>query len=438
MRDLVKKLIPKSLFRLIEPYGHWGEAVLANIRYGFPARGLQVIGVTGTDGKTTTATLITTMLRQAGYKVGMMTTISIDLGKGPEPNPTRLTTITAFDLMRNIKRIKDSGVEWLVLETTSHALAQHRVWGVPYSVAVMTNVTHEHLDYHGTFEHYRDAKWRLFKLAGSNANGLQAGIVNADDPSGELFASSVKRPVRYGITHGDLLATDIKVTAKGSNFHARLGQQQLDLKVNLPGSFNVYNALAAAGVGLTVGLTPDQVEDGIAALKNVEGRMNTIDEGQDFSVIVDYAHTPDSFEKVFKEIRPLTKGRLIAVFGSAGRRDKAKRAEQGEIAGRYCDVVIATEEDDRDEDGLAILHEIGEGAKKAGKVLNHSLYLIHPRGQAIKAAVENAEAGDSILLLGKGHEKSIETDWVNRPGYKKPWDEAAEARQALKLRKAKA
>lgn len=429
MRDLVKKLIPSRLFQVIEPYGHWAEAVLVNIYYGFPARSLKVIGVTGTDGKTTTSTMIYTMMNQSGVKTGLMTTIGYGTPDNWRDNQIHMTTVSTKELLKRIKELKAAGIEWLVLETTSHALAQNRVWGIPYSVAVVTNITHEHLDYHGTFERYRDAKWKLFKLVARNPKGLQAGVVNADDPSAELLASSVKRVVRYGIKHGELRATDIKITASGSKFQARMGQQHLELSVNIPGSFNVYNALAAAATGLTIGLEPKQIEQGIAALKSVPGRMSRIDEGQDFSVIIDFAHTPDSFEKVFNDLKPLTHGRLIAVFGSAGRRDKTKRATQGEVAGKYCDVVIVTEEDDRDEDGLAILHEIAEGARKAGKVLDRSLYLIHHREQAIKAAIDNAEAGDTILLLGKGHEKTIESSNGD-----KPWDEEAEVRKALKAR----
>src|SRR6185503_7186928 len=183
MRRLIKKIVPKKVFQKIEPAGHLAEAVLTNVRHGFPAKGLKVIGVTGTDGKTSTCTLITQMLRHSGYKVAMMTTISVDYGdgRGPQPNPTRLTTMGVGGLVRRIKKIKASGAEWLVLETTSHALAQHRVWSVPFTVAVMTNIGHEHLDYHGTFERYRDAKKMLFTQTNRNKKGLQTGIVNADD-----------------------------------------------------------------------------------------------------------------------------------------------------------------------------------------------------------------------------------------------------------------
>src|SRR6185369_628388 len=250
-----------------------------------------------------------------------------------------------------IKKIKASGAEWLVLETTSHALAQHRVWAVPYTIGVMTNIGHEHLDYHGTFERYRDAKKMLFTQTNRNRKGLRTGIANADDPSGELFARAVAHPVRYGVKNGDLRAYDIKLTPGGSTYVAEFNGQTYNITCHLPGSFNVYNSLAAVGVGQAMDLTKSQIEQGIASLKSVEGRMTHVDEGQDFTVIVDYAHTPESFEKVLKEVRPLAKGRLIAVFGSAGRRDEAKRAIQGRVAGRDCDIVIATEEDDRDMDG---------------------------------------------------------------------------------------
>jgi len=426
MRELVKKLIPRNLFHTIEPYGHWAEAILANIVYGFPARKLKVIGVTGTDGKTTTSTLITAMLRDSGYKVGMMTTISLDLGDGPIPNPTRLTTVTSFSLQRGLKKLAKAKVDWVILETTSHALAQHRVWGVPYSVVAMTNMSHEHLDYHRTFENYREAKIRLFKLCNANIKGLQIGVANVDDATGELFAREIQNPVRYGVEKGEVRAVKSTTTTKGSTIQVRTPAGELSLTVNLPGSFNIYNALAAAAVGQALGLSNQQIEKGIASLDAVEGRMTTIDEGQDFSVIVDYAHTPGSFDKIFNEILPVTKGRLIVVFGSAGRRDESKRPLQGEVAGRLCDVVIITQEDDRDQDGEQIMNQIAEGSERAGKTRNKDLFLVHDRKRAIGKAIEMAKAGDTVLLLGKGHEKSILSNFG-----KKDWDEMGAARKAL-------
>lgn len=423
-------MIPRALFEWISPFGHLVEAVIFNVIYGFPARNLKVIGVTGTNGKTTTCFLIHKMMVEAGYKVGLMTTVGWGVGNDIEPQVHHMTNVAVPELMQRLKQMKGQGIEWLVLETTSHALAQHRVWGVPYSIAVMTNVTHEHLDYHKTFEAYLDAKRKLFKLANHNQKGLRTGVINAEDESAELFASDIKKSLTYGIKKGDLRATNIKSAPIGSIFDVKLAKDKkikLHIKTRLAGSFNIYNCLAAVGVGLTLKLKPEQIEKGIAALKSVEGRMTAINEGQAFDVIVDYAHTPDSFEKLFKDMKPVVEGKLIVLFGSAGQRDKAKRAVQGELAGKYADEVVLTEEDDRDEDGMLILMEIAKGAQRAGKVPKENLFLVHNREEAIRFAIDRAKAGDTVLLLGKGHEKTIERD-----DREDPWDEIAVARKALK------
>lgn len=415
MRSLIKKLVPHGLFRIIEPTGHLLEAMVEQTLAGFPVKNVKVIGVTGTDGKTTTSTLITQMLRNSGKKVAMMTTISLDLGdgRGVQANKSRLTTMGSKQLVENLKKVRDAKVDWLVLEVTSHALAQNRVWGIPFSVAVMTNINHEHLDYHGTFEHYRDSKKRLFSLADKNRSGLRTGVLNAEDPSAELFAAAIANAVGYGVKAGDLRASNVKLTASGSTCTVKTSDETYKITCNLPGSFNVMNSLAAVGVGRTVGLTKEEIEQGIASLESVEGRMARVDEGQDFEVIIDYAHTPDSFEKILSELKPTAKGKLITVFGSAGRRDESKRAEQGRIAGEYADVVIATEEDDRDIDGQIILEQIASGAEASGKVREKDLFLIHKREEAVEKAIGLAKKGDVVLLLGKGHEKSILT---NKPG----------------------
>jgi len=421
--------------------------VAENILLGFPARGLKVIGVTGTDGKTSTSTLITQMLRHAGFKVAMMTTISIDYGdgRGDIPNPTRLTTMGSLDLLKKIKKIKASGAEWLVLETTSHALAQHRVWGVPYTLAVFTNLGHEHLDYHGTFERYRDAKRMLFKQTDANRKGLRTGIINADDEVAKYFAQDIAHPVTYGVKNGDLRATDIKLTPAGSRYTVKTDGTEYHIECHLPGSFNVYNSLAAVGVGRTLGLDKEQIEKGIASLVSVEGRMTRVDEGQDFDVIVDYAHTSESFDKIFAEVKPLVKGRMIAVFGSAGRRDEQKRALQGKSAGKWCDIIVVTEEDDRDIDGLEIMGQIAGGAESEGKIRDKNLFLVHDREEAVKTAICMAKPGDMVLLLGKGHEKSIlyngpkaaelrrhpQNDSDSDRVLKRDYDEVSAARAAL-------
>ncbi len=430
-RSVVKAFIPRNLFRQIEPYGHLGEAVLLNILNGFPARGLKVIGVTGTNGKTSTCFLIHRMMVEAGYKVGLMTTVGYGVGNDIKPQIQHMTNVSVPQLMARLKQMKRAGAEWLVLETTSHALAQHRVWGIPYSVAVMTNVTHEHLDYHGTFESYLGAKRQLFKLANRNKKGLRAGVINAEDPSAELFASDITWPLTYGVKTGEIKASDIKKTPNGSDFTVKNDMHkglQLKIHVNLPGSFNVYNALAAVGVGFALQMEPGQIEKGIASLEAVEGRMTSIDEGQDFNVVVDYAHTPDSFEKLFKDLKPVVKGKLVVMFGSAGgQRDPAKRPIQGEIAGKYANEVILTEEDDRDTPGMDILNQIAAGAEKSGKVKHKDLFMILDRTEAIKFALGRAKADDTVLLLGKGHEKTIE-----RADGEHAWDEIKTVKTALK------
>ncbi|MEX2006698.1 MAG: UDP-N-acetylmuramoyl-L-alanyl-D-glutamate--2,6-diaminopimelate ligase [Candidatus Saccharimonadales bacterium] len=430
VRRLVKVIIPAKLFRRVEPYGHLVEAVLFNLIYGFPARNLKVIGVTGTNGKTSTCFLIHKMLTEAGMRAGLMSTVGYGVGHKIEPQVQHMTNVAVPQLMRRLKQMKAQGADWLVLEATSHGLAQNRLWGIPFSVAVMTNVTHEHLDYHGNFERYRDSKRKLFKLCNRNQKGLKTGVINAEDESAKLFIADISHPVTYGLEAGDLRTQNLKMTPAGSNYETVISGDKYKIKCNLPGKFNVYNSLAAQAVGRAVGLSVKQVEQGIAALESVEGRMTSIDEGQDFEVIVDFAHTPDSFEKLFADLKPVVKGKLIVMFGSAGRRDVTKRSVQGELAGKYCDEVIVTEEDDRDEDRLEILNQIASGAKKSGKVRGKDLFLVHDRTEAIEFSLSRAKAGDTVLLLGKGHEKTIE-----RADGEHLWDEIGITRELLKKTK---
>lgn len=427
IRKAVKKVIPKRVFADIEPYGHLAESVAVNTMNGFPGHGMKVIGVTGTNGKTTTSFMIHRMLVEAGYKVGLMSTVAWAINGDIHLQKHHYTNVPAPELMRRLKAMKAAGVDWVVLETTSHALAQYRVWGVPYSVAVFTNLTHEHLTYHRTFERYRDAKRRMFKLANKNKNGLRTGIINADDPSAEYFASDVKHAVMYGKKSGDIRAKNIKLSAAGVEYDVQAGEDTYHIRTQLPGSFNVDNSLAALCVGRVLGLTPSQIERGIAALTGVEGRMTRIDEGQAFDVIVDYAHSPDSFEKLFRDLKPVVKGKLIVVFGSQGGGDKGKRPVQGRLAGEYADEIVLCEEDDRTEDGEVIMSEIAAGAEAAGKVRDKNLFTVLDRTEAINFAMSRAKKGDTVLMLGKGHEKTIE-----RADGEHPWDEIGTARQAAK------
>ncbi len=445
-KRLLKKVIPVSVFHKIEPAGHLAEAVLLNAKAGFPLKGLKVIGVTGTNGKTSTSMMIHRMLVEAGYNAGLMTTVAYGVGKDIKPQVAHMTSVSVPVLLRRVNKMKAQGMDWLVLEVTSHALAQSRVWGVPFEIAVMTNLTHEHLDYHGTFERYVDAKKKLFRLANKYKKGKRVGIINAEDDLAEQFVSLIKNPVLYGKTGGDVHAQGIELAPSGSRFIALADGDNYEISIKLPGSFNVSNALAAVAVGRTLGLTKTQIEHGLASLEGVEGRMTRVDEGQDFDVIVDYAHTPDSFEKLLEDIKPMVKGKLLVMFGSAGRRDETKRFVQGEIAGTYADEVIITEEDDRDMDGIEIMDQIAAGAEKSDKQRDTNLFLVHDRAEAITFTLKRAKKGDTVMLLGKGHEKDIlrngpkaaemrhlpQDDHNPDRVVEFPWDEIKKAMQVLK------
>ena len=368
-------------------------------KYKFPGKRMRVIGVTGTNGKTSTCFMIWKMLNTAGHKTGLMTTVAWGVDK-LEEQIEHMTTVDTETLNYRMQKIAESGAEFLILEITSHALAQNRIFGVPIEIAVMTNVTHEHLDYHKTFENYRDAKRKLFKMA-------KYGVINEDDKSWSYFANDVDDYITYGINGGILRAEKVELSAEGVNYGVGGANEKIKIRTHIPGTFTVYNSLAAVAVGLKLGLTRKQIEDGIAALASVEGRMNRVNEGQDFEVIVDYAHTPDAFLKVFESVVPGKKKRIISLFGGAGRRDETTRAERGEIGAENSDIVIITEDDSRDEDRMVIAEEFARGAEKAGKVREKDLFIILNREEAIKKAVSLARKDDIVLVLGKGHEKTI-------------------------------
>lgn len=383
---------------LVIPY-HKLKAMMMAHKYKFPGKRMRVIGVTGTNGKTSTCFMIWKMLNTAGHKTGLMTTVAWGVDK-LEEQIEHMTTVDTETLNYRMQKIAESGAEFLVLEITSHALAQNRIFGVPIEIAVMTNVTHEHLDYHKTFENYRDAKRKLFKMA-------KYGVINEDDKSWSYFANDVDDYITYGINGGILRAEKVELSAEGVNYEVGGANEKIKIRTHIPGTFTVYNSLAAVAVGLKLGLTRKQIEDGIAALASVEGRMNRVNEGQDFEVIVDYAHTPDAFLKVFESVVPGKKKRIISLFGGAGRRDETTRAERGEIGAENSDIVIITEDDSRDEDRMVIAEEFARGAEKAGKVREKDLFIILNREEAIKKAVSLARKDDIVLVLGKGHEKTI-------------------------------
>lgn len=423
-RRIVKKLIPRGLFQAIAPAGHLTEAIIYNVAYGFPARNMKVIGITGTNGKTTTSFLVHRMLSEAGYKTGLMTTVAWAVGSEVRPQTQHMTNVPVPLLMKRLKQMKAAGVEWLVLETTSHALVQHRTWGVPYSVAVLTNISQDHLDYHKTMERYIAAKQRLFKLAQRNKYGLQMGIANADDQNGASFAALTQNSIMYGVEAGEMQATDIRMDAGGIAYQVDAWGDTYHITSHLPGSFNVYNTLAAVAVGRAVGLNKEQIEQGIAALPGVAGRMEPVDAGQPFAVIVDYAHTPDALDNVLQALKESTKGKLAIVFGATGDRDKTKRPIMGEVTARLADKIYLTDDETYSEDPDTIRQAVYAGIVQAGGEAKTSV--IADRREAIAQAFAEAKPGDTVLLAGIGHQ-----DYRAMGGQKQPWDEREVARELL-------
>ncbi|MBR2754029.1 UDP-N-acetylmuramoyl-L-alanyl-D-glutamate--2,6-diaminopimelate ligase [Candidatus Saccharibacteria bacterium] len=391
----MKKLLEKLPFynTAVLPY-HYLQSILASIKYGFPGKKLHIIAVTGTNGKSTTCFMIWQMLKQAGYKTGLMTTIAWGIDS-LHPELNHMTTVDAFTLNQRIKKIADSKAEYLVLEVTSHALAEFRILNIPIEIAIFTNLTHDHLDYHKTLARYRAAKGKLFKKA-------KYSIINADDPASKYYEKISKDYTTYGIKNGKNRAKNIKLTVSGVNY----SYDDINIETQIPGEFNVYNSLAAVLVGKKLGLTNTQIADGIKSLENVEGRMSIIDEGQPFTVIVDYAHAPDALEKVFASVGS-HRGHIISIHGGAGRRDPSTRPIRGEILAKHSDVVIITEDDSRDEDPEKIANAFIKGAEKAGKTLGKNLFKELNRRKAIELAFKLAKKGDLVLILGKGHEKTI-------------------------------
>lgn len=409
-------------------------ADLAAELFDHPTARLRVVGVTGTDGKTTTVHLVSDVLEAAGERTGFATTVDFKVADQVWENETRQSTQEAVEVQELCAELLVSGGTWLVLEATSHALALRKLRRVDVDIAVFTNLTPEHLDFHGTLQAYLEAKGLLFEALGRGADKgvAKAAVLNADDPHWRYLADRAAgaRVLTYGIDAlADIQASVVAEDASGSRVKVSALGESMDLRLPLVGRFNVQNALAAIGAGLAAGVSLDRCRDALQAARPVRGRMERIDVGQPFRVVVDYAHTPESLEKVLALLRPLTPGRLIAVFGSAGERDRAKRPHLAAVAARYADHFVITQEDPRLEDPAQILAEIEAGAVEAGKRRGEDYRVIADRAEAIRAAIATAGAGDTVLLAGKGHEGSIIVGEEKRP-----WDEAATAREALRER----
>lgn len=416
-------ILPNSLVAL---------SPLAAAFYNYPGRELKVVGITGTKGKTTTTSLTSRVLDSC-YNTGMIGTLDFKIGARQWANKTRQSTPEALEIQQMLREMVQAKCDYAVIEATSHALSANwnRLGDCDFDVAVFTNVTHEHLDYHGSVEQYRRDKARLFEALGQSSNREPWTIVNADDPYHQLFfdaAPSHARRFSFALkAQADLRAEAIEATPSGTRavLHSPWGSAPIALR--LPGIFNLVNSLAAISVGLSQGIELETCIAALEAVEGVRGRMQPVDLGQPFAVIVDYAHNPDSFEQVMSMLRPLTKGRIIALFGSAGERDRAKRPMQGAIAARYCDYLVLSDEDPRAEDRYAILEEIAAGAEQEGKRQGSGYVCIADRREAVQHALAYAQPDDLVLLLGKGHESTIQYD-----GYDMEWNEAEEAEKALR------
>ena len=389
--------------------------------FGRPSERLKVIGVTGTDGKSTVTALTAEMLWACRWHPGQIGTVYTGIFDSLVPNVDRNTTPEALELQELLARMVAAGNDSVVMEATSHGLALERTRNCRFDVGAVTTVTSEHLEFHGTLEAYRAAKARLVEEA-------PIAVLNADDAAFGYFRERARdRVVTYGIdAEADLRAGDLEADATGTRFHLESPRWHGEVRIGLPGRFNVSNALAALAVVEALGLDVDHAATALRDTAGVPGRMERIESGQPFGVIVDYAHTEDSLRKVLEVLRPLARGRLIVVFGSAGGRDPTKRVPMGRVAATHADLVIITDEDPRLEDPRAINEQIAEGARAGGAREGDRLWVIDDRAEAIAHAIGLAREGDVVLLAGKGHEQSIFYGTEKRP-----WSDAKTARQAL-------
>lgn len=452
MNQSIQKFIPQWV---ISAY-HWCLAVLATFVYYFPSEKIKVIGVTGTDGKTTTVNLVSKLLEFAGHKTGLTSTINFKIGSHKWVNKTKQGMQGRFKTQSLISRMVKAGCDYAVIETTSEGMKQYRHIGINYDLAVFTNLSEDHIESHGSFEKYREAKMRLFeKVAKScKVDTDKFFVANGDDPNVKYFLEiGCKKKIIFGIRgKGDglksfglpyLEASNLKLTLKGTEFdmlyygdiHEGIPRnpeggeaQTIHVKTNLIGEFNVYNVLCAMTVCLTQGVDLETMRKALLKIKGIPGRMEFIDCGQPFSVIVDYAHAPNALENVYQTLKPYIKGRLISILGSqGGGRDKQKRPILGRLAGKYADVVIVTNEDPYDDDPEEIIDEVLNGALTEGKIIEKDTFRFSSRRDAIKFAVKQARPGDAIVITGKGAERTMA---VAGGKYIK-WDDREVAREIL-------
>lgn len=402
---ITQRELPLPVPQVIAENSRRAMAVLAQKLYGYPARGMRIIGVTGTNGKTTTTYMIKSIAEKCGLKVGLIGTIRNIIGN--RVISTQRTTPESTELQEILRMMADEGVDLVVMEVSSHSLDQERVYGIEFEVGGFTNLTQDHLDYHKTFENYLAAKRKLFERSGF-------AVVNADDPYSEKLLEGLDIPrMTYAVREpADIYANGIEICDRNVEFDMTCPAGTCHVTVPIPGLFNVFNAMLAAGVCLRLGFPLEKIAAGLAAVSGVTGRMEALpSEGFPFSVILDFAHTPDGLINLLTSVREFAKGRVISVFGCGGDRDHAKRPIMGEAAGRYSDFCVVTSDNPRTEDPMAIIGNVLDGVNKTAV----EYVVIQNRREAIKYALTHAKPDDVVVLAGKGHETYQEINGVKYP-----------------------
>jgi len=411
------------LYRIRPLYSlyHTSMARRAAVRFGFPGKKLIVIGVTGTNGKTTTCNLIHSILAKAGLKAGLISTVNTVVGGKERVNETKLTSLPPEVTQKLLSQMVEAGDRYAVLEVSSIALDQNRFFGVPFTVSVFTNFTHDHLDYHKTMGRYLEAKGKLFQ------GKPKISVINLDDEKASFFLHfPADKKIAYALKQGNPDVTASLTDKEQNTFLFDFREQKIEIALKLPGFFNLYNALAAASATYGLGIPLPAIKQGIESLKLVPGRMQGVRAGQPFRVVVDYAHTPDGFDKALSALKEKTGGRLIAVFGATGERDKNKRPVLGQVASRYSDLIVLTEEDPGKEDALSIIQEVMAGIDQNKFALEKNLWIIPHRKEALQKAFSLAREGDTVALLGLG----AQTVMVTKEG-KVPYHEPTVAKEIL-------
>lgn len=424
IKNLLRKIIPYKLVLFI----HKLQAIYANICYGFPGRRLKVIAVAGTKGKTTTTNIIARILEGSGHKVAMLSTANFQIGDKKWLNDVKLTTPSALYVQKFLNEAVKEGCDYAVLEASSHGLVQNRYWGIRISTAIVTNLTSDHLDYHKTFENYRDSHLGLV------SRYLKKLVVNYDEPNTHVMLKGAGDFSKAVFTMKDIIPTqefnifraeNVIYSRNGSEFDFEFENKKYHVVLPLMGEFNVYNALGAISTCAAEGVPVEDMLKSLRDVKEIPGRLEKIEAGQDFEVIVDYAHSPESLENVYKTVRPYVKNRMIAVLGGTGDRDKTYRAKGGALADKYADVVVVTNEDPYSEEIEDIIDQVMSGIET--KVLNKDLFRISDRGEAIEKAFSIAEKDDLVIITGKGCEQ-----FMVCKDRKIPWDDREVARDVIK------